>query len=114
MEAGHIRRFCEAIGDPNPRWRQEAPPTFLVALGTETPEIPEVLEYGKGWLNGGDRFEYLEPVRAGDVITSRTVLKDVYEKHGSSGSLLFLVFDTEYTNQHGRPAARIRGTRIRR
>ena len=114
MEAGHVRRFCEAVGDPNPRWREEAPPTFLVALGTETPEIPEVLEYGKGWLNGGDRFDYLEPVRPGNVITSRTVLKDAYEKQGSSGALLFLVFDTEYTNQDGRPVARIRGTRIRR
>jgi hypothetical protein len=114
VEAGHLRRFCEAIGDPNPRWLAEAPPTFLVALGTETPEIPEVLEYGKGWLNGGDRFEYLEPVRPDDVITSRMVLKDAYEKQGSSGSLLFLVFDTEFVNQQGRLAARIRGTRIRR
>jgi len=72
------------------------------------------VEYGKCWLNGGDRFEYLEPVRPGDVITSRTVLKDAYEKQGSSGSLLFLLFDTEFSNQHGRIAARVRGTRIRR
>jgi len=42
------------------------------------------------------------------------VLADAYEKQGSSGSLLFLVFDTEFSNQHGRVAARIRGTRIRR
>jgi hypothetical protein len=53
-------------------------------------------------------------VRPGDVITSRMVLKDVYEKKGSSGSLLFLVFDTDFSNQQGRVAARIRGTRIRR
>ena len=114
VEAGHLRRFCAAIGDPNPRWLREAPPTFLVALGTETPEIPEVLEYGKGWLNGGDRFEYQEPVRPGDTITSRTMLTEAYEKQGTSGSLLFLIFDNEFTNQHGRPAARVRGTRIRR
>jgi hypothetical protein len=114
VEAGHVRRFCEAIGDTDPRWLEEAPPTFLVAFGNETPSIPEALEYGKGWLNGGDRFEYLEPVRIGDVIRSRTVLTDVYEKRGSSGNLLFLIFDTEYLNQHGRLAVRIRGTRIRR
>ena len=109
-----MSRFCAAIGDPNPRWRNEAPPTFLVALGSETPEIPEVLEYGKGWLNAGDAFEYMEPVRPGDTVTSRTTLSDVYEKQGSSGSLLFLTFNTEYTNQHDRVVARIRGTRIRR
>jgi MaoC dehydratase-like protein len=114
VEAGHVRRFCEAIGDDDPRWREEAPPTFVVALGTETPQIPEALAYGKGWLNGGDRFEYLEPVRIGDEIESRMVLVDAYEKQGGSGNLLFLIFETEYRNQHGRTAVRVRGTRIRR
>jgi hypothetical protein len=114
VEAGHVRRFCEAIGDDDPRWLKEAPPTFVVALGTETPQIPEALEYGKGWLNGGDRFEYLEPIRIGDEIRTRTVLNDVYEKQGGSGGLLFLIFDTEYVNQHDRVAVRVRGTRIRR
>jgi MaoC dehydratase-like protein len=114
IEAGHVRRFCEAIGDSNPRWKEEAPPTFLVALGSETPQIPEVLEYGKGWLNGGDRFEYLKPVRIGDTITARTTFTDAFEKQGGSGNLLFLIFDTEYRNQDGDTVARIRGTRIRR
>jgi hypothetical protein len=114
IEAGHVRRFCEAIGDDDPRWRKETPPTFVVALASETPEIPEALAYGKGWLNGGDRFEYLEPILIGDEIRSSTVLADVYEKQGGSGSLLFLVFDTEFVNQHGRVAVRMRGTRIRR
>jgi hypothetical protein len=114
VEAGHVSRFCAAIGDPNPRWREEAPPTFLVALGTEVPDIPEVLEYGKGWLNAGDRFEYEEPVRPGDTISARITLVDAYEKQGASGSLLFLVFETEFINQEGRAAGRVRGTRIRR
>ena len=114
IEAGHVRRFCEAIGDDDPRWREEAPPTFVVALGSEIPPMPEALEYGKGWLNGGDRFEYLEPIRIGDTIRTRTRLADVYEKQGSSGGLLFLITETEYVNQHGRTAVRVRGTRIRR
>ena len=114
IEAGHVRRFCEAIGDDDPRWREEAPPTLVVALGSEIPPMPEALEYGKGWLNGGDRFEYLEPIRIGDTIRTRTRLADVYEKQGSSGGLLFLITETEYVNQHGRTAVRVRGTRIRR
>ncbi len=114
VEAGHVRRFCEAIGDDNPRWREQAPPTFLVAISSETAEIAEVLEYGKGWLNGGDRFDYLEPIRIGDLITSRQTFSDAFEKQGGSGNLLFLIFDTEYTNQDGRVVARARGTRIRR
>ena len=114
VEEGQVRRFCQAIGDDNPRWREEAPPTFVVALASDTPQIPEALAYGKGWLNGGDRFEYLEPIRVGDEIQFRTVLVDAYEKRGSSGNLLFLIFETEFQNQDGRTAVRVRGTRIRR
>ena len=115
VEAGHVRRFCEAIGDDNPRWLEEVPPTFLVALGrAETPDVPGVLDYGRGWLNGGDRFEYLEPVRIGDRVTATVTLREAYEKDGRTGRMLFLVFETTYSNQHGRVVMRNRGTRIRR
>jgi hypothetical protein len=114
VEAGHLRRFAEAIGDHNPRWLREAPPTFLVALAPASYHAPEAEEYGKGWLNGGNRFELLEPVHAGDEITSRSKIADVYEKTGSSGSLLFIVFETTYVNQRGATVARVRGTAIRR
>lgn len=114
VEAGHLRRFAEAIGDPNPRWLEEAPPTFLVALAPTSYHLPEAEAYGKGWLNGGNRFEYLEPVRVGDTITATGKVADVYEKTGGSGTLLFIIFETDYVNQHGRTVARLRGTAIRR
>ena len=114
VEAGHLARFAEAIGDPNPRWLREAPPTFLVALAPASYHAPEAEEYGKGWLNAGNRFELLEPVLAGDKITARTKIADVYEKTGSSGSMLFIVFETAYTNQRGTTVGRVRGTAIRR
>jgi hypothetical protein len=114
VEAGHLKRFVEAIGDPNPRWLKEAPPTFLVALAPAAYHLEEAEEYGKGWLNGGNRFEYLEPAKVGDRITATGRVADVYEKTGSSGSLLFIIFETDYVNQHGRTVARLRGTAIRR
>jgi len=48
------------------------------------------------------------------VITSTSKIAEVYEKSGSSGSLLFIVFETAYVNQHGATVARVRGTAIRR
>jgi acyl dehydratase len=114
VEAGHLMRFAEAIGDPNPRWTREAPPTFLVALAPVSLHLAEAEEYGKGWLNGGNRFEYFEPANAGDRITATGRVADVYEKVGSSGSLLFIIFETDYVNQAGRTVARLRGTAIRR
>jgi acyl dehydratase len=109
-----VRRFCQAIGDTSARWEDEVPPTFVVSLGFETPQMPELLAYGTGWLNGGDRFEYLVPIFIGDRITSRIKLLDAREKQGSSGSLLILTFETTYVNQDGEVAVRQRGTRIRR
>ena len=114
VEAGHLKRFCEAIGDDNPRWLEEAPPTYLVALAPTSYHLPEAEEYGKGWLNGGNRFDYVEPVRVGDRITATGKVAEVYEKSGGSGNLLFIIFETEYVNQHGRTVARLRGTAIRR
>jgi translation elongation factor EF-Ts len=50
----------------------------------------------------------------GDRITATGRVADVYEKRGSTGSLLFIVFETDYVNQEGRLVARLRGTAIRR
>ena len=114
VEAGHVRRFAQAIGDPNPRWEKEAPPTFLVALAPAALHLSEAEEYGRGWLNGGNRFEYFAPVKIGDRITARGQIADVYEKEGTSGNLLFIIFETNYVNQDGTHVAKLRGTMIRR
>ncbi len=114
VEAGHVRRFAEAIGDASPRWTVEAPPTFLVALAPASLHLSEAEEYGTGWLNGGNRFEYFAPVYIGDRIVATSRLADAYEKSGSGGTLLFIVFETDYVNQHGALVARVRGTMIRR
>jgi hypothetical protein len=114
VEAGHLRRFAEAIGDPDARWLDEAPPTFTASFLTEPPPLPPGWDRGSSWLNAGDRFELLAPIRAGDVIRSRTVLSDIYEKSGRSGELLFLVYETEFRDARGRLAVRHRGTRLRR
>ena len=114
VEAGHVKRFVEAIGDPNPRWSKQVPPTFLVALAPPSTHMGDAEEWGKGWLNGGNRFEYFAPVMIGDQITTRSHLADVYDKEGSSGDLLFIVSETDYTNQRGELVARLQGTLIRR
>ena len=114
VEAGHIKRFAAAIGDPSPRWTKEAPPTFLVALAPVSLHLADAEEYGHGWLNGGNRFEYFAPVLIGDEITATGRVADVYEKSGSSGDLLFIIFETNYVNQEGVVVAKLRGTMIRR
>src|SRR5260370_34155303 len=88
VEAGHLKRFADAIGDPNPRWLSEAPPTFLVAIAPTSIHLAEAEEDGKGWLNGGNRFEYIEAVGDGDRITATGKVADVYENTRLSGSVV--------------------------
>lgn len=114
VEGGHLRRFATAIGDSNPRWHDQAPPTFLVTMLAEPPDFAAALDYGAGWLNAGDRFEYVQPIHAGDELRSQSRLTNAYEKKGSTGLMLFLVFETAFRNAAGDLVAKHLGTRIRR
>lgn len=99
VERGEIRRFAEAIGDPNPLWvdpefaRSQghddviAPPTFPVSF--QMPGNPiwwEGLDR-KRFLAGEHRFTYVRPIGVGDVLTCRMTLLDVERKEGCSGPM---------------------------
>ena len=71
VERGAIRRFAEAIGDPNPLYNDEAaarktrfggmiaPPTFCRSLGAAIPEIKINMPAFRG-LDGGSEWEYFD------------------------------------------------------
>ncbi len=58
-------------------------------------------EPGTRGLNGGQRSLYFEPIRPGDVITCDALLVDTYEKEGRTGTMLFLIDESRWTNQRG-------------
>ena len=77
--------------------------------------MPAAEGYGLGWINGGDRFEYLGArLELGDELRSRVRFTGVSEKQGRSGSLAVLTFETVFVRPDGAPAVRHVGTRIRR
>lgn len=64
-------------------------------------------------LHGEQEFEYLRPLRAGDMLTGQTKLKDYYEKEGKRGGVMrFAVFETEFRDANGNVVAYSRGTSI--
>ena len=80
-----IRELADAIGDPNPAYRDRdaavelghpdviAPPTFPIVLSmqaaTQVVFDPQLgLDYSRV-VHGEQRFAYSRPVRAGDVLT---------------------------------------------
>ena len=132
VEMGHIARFAEAIGDPNPRYRDDAsggivaPPTFLRAVGTDhvvtelgdhrartgMPDPPELASLANV-LDASSDWEYAEPVRVGDTITATARITNVSQRTIRVGPAVFLSGVTTYTNQRGATVATQRFTFIR-
>jgi hypothetical protein len=121
VERGKVREFATAILDDNPLYLDEeappAPPTFTMTqqLWPSTFDEPPA-DLGINFalvVHGEQEFEYLEPVRAGDVLTGETRVADVYTKEGKrGGTLTFLVLETRFSNQHGKEAVVARATLI--
>jgi acyl dehydratase len=120
VEAERITKYADAIGaDSDLHHDAEAakaagfrdlvaPPMFCVVYSAPAmgPAIldPEVGINFPAMVHGGQAFEWVEPVCAGDVITTTAECKEIYEKDGKG----FYVFETVSTNQDG--AETVRGT----
>jgi acyl dehydratase len=120
VEKGRLRFFANSIGETNPIYSDEdaardaghpalpAPPTFTMVLDTDGPELWPMLSLLKmdigRVLHGSQEFEYLQPIYAGDCITVRTQIQDIYDK--KNGALEFVTTESTYTNQRGELAAK--------
>ncbi len=108
IEKGMVRRFAQAIGDPNPLWQSEAPPTLILTVGGEqfgqliTPIFP------KGLLHGSTELECYQPVRPGDKIAVTVKLASLRERQKTA----FATFEITYTNQQGQVVARCQQTMV--
>jgi hypothetical protein len=115
IEKGMLRKFAEAIEDPNPRWLEEAPPTFPAALVPKEMlnklfniDIPL-----KRLLNGTSDLEYIKPIKAGDVISVTAKLTRLRQVAGAEGPTLFMFTEMTYTNQRGEVVVRGKNTYIK-
>jgi hypothetical protein len=115
IEKGMVRKFAEAVDDPNPAWQEVAPPTFPAALvPTEllhklfNAEIPLTR-----LLNGTSDLEYLQPIKIGDVISVTAKLTRLRQMGGKDGPTLFMFTEVTYTNQRGEVAVKGKNTYIK-
>jgi hypothetical protein len=115
IEKGFLRRFTEAIDDPNPQWRQVAPPSFPAAL------VPTGLLHRlfnakctlNRILNGASELEYFHPIRLGDVISVKGSLTRLRQLEGKEGKTLFMIIDVTCTNQRGEVVVRGKNTYVK-
>ena len=82
---------------------------------TDNDLAPAIQRMGIGMnvLNGGGGNTYSDRIRPGDVLTSETVLDQVYTRPGRLGVMLFLIRKTTWTNQHGKKVRESRGIGIK-
>jgi len=126
VEKGAIRRFAEAIGDPNPMCAEEeaaraaghsgllAPPTFPVVL-TVNERFRHSLDLGaRAVLHSDQQFEYRRPIVAGDRITVVSRVADLQERAGASGPMDILVLEDEGRDAGGALVFRARATLVLR
>lgn len=94
-----IREFADAVGDPNPVYRDPqaagaqgypgviAPPTFPIVLSYQAAGAaitdPELgLDFSRV-VHGEQRFAYQRPIVAGDVLTVTTVIEAIRSVAGN-------------------------------
>jgi acyl dehydratase len=125
VERGKVMEFARAILDDNPAYFDEdppLPPTFTMAVahwplptgGASQGELSRKLGLDLlRVLHGGQEFEYLAPIKVGDVLTGRSQITDVYEKEGKKGgTLTFVISSTTFANQRGEDVLISRSTII--
>ncbi len=101
VEKEAVKKFAEAIGDPNPLYVDEeeaqknrygrliAPPTFPRTF--EYGEVEGVGAPGQGFIHGEHRIRYERPLFVGEEVSCYAEVKDYYEKEGREGTLGFLI-----------------------
>jgi acyl dehydratase len=122
VERGKIAEFARSCLSEDETYNRPdavAPPTFPQTLafwrtraglarvpGREGADMRRV-------LHGEQEFEYVRPLRAGDVLSAESYVKDSYEKEGKrGGTMKFVVSETVFRDQEGEVVAYSRGTSI--
>lgn len=114
IEVGALIKFANATGQTDPLYLDEAngpvaPPTYLSTFCAEglaglfATDLPFSM-----FLHTDDAVDIGVPIRAGDRITVRGELVDIFVKQGKEGPMLFQTGELKLTNQDEATAAVVR------
>ncbi len=101
VERGAIRKFADAIGDPNPIYQRGdvAPPTFPTTFRVRIPGLADIDP--SRFIHGNEEYMYERPLRAGDVVMVTRKVTDLFVKEGRLGQMTFVIASLEGRNPSG-------------
>ena len=117
--------FARAIGETNPLYLDKeaarkgpygvliAPPAYYTSIRLQPGPDPQV-KFGTTGFNASQHCEFYEPMRVGDTISAKEQISSVFAKTGRTGTLVFAVRRTTYSNQHGRTVMMVESSNVRR
>jgi len=125
VEKGAIRKFADAIGDPDPLYRDEeyarrtrfggiiAPATFVAAFTAgHFPEIVDgTLPFAR-MLHSEDACTCWRSMRPGDVITAFARYAGAFARQGSRGPMVFQQADLILQDPAAQRVAEVRITTV--
>ena len=123
-----IRKYAIATQQRERRFLDgdEAPPMFYLALFWPVPENDQLSPDGvaidpllpefplKRAMAGGLKIDYHRAIHPGDVLQATRELSAIYQKDGSSGTLIFYEILMRVVNERGEPVVTEKTTRILR
>ena len=121
-----IAEFADAIGDPNPIYRDRAaaqaagyadviaPPTLAIVISMAS-SAQAVADPGLGLnyamvVHGEQRFEYSRQLMAGDVVTAQATISDIKE----AGRNVLMTTETEIRTVDGEHVCTAHSTLVER
>jgi acyl dehydratase len=119
VSADEIRTFCDAIGESNPLYTDEAaakqgpyggivaPPAFAVTFRNGRHFFEHVPRFGRRGFDAGKDVEFVTPIRPGDEVTLTSHVKEIYEKTGRTGTMVFVVIRSTLKNHKGEVVAHV-------
>jgi hypothetical protein len=127
IEAGAVRRFCEAVGLTDPIYvdapaahaagypERPVPAAFWSAIQVPGSELrrPELGGFGSRNMNAGTEFDYLKPVYVGQTLACTAKLAALSERTGKSGHMVITVLEYTWRDESGSVVTRARLTGVR-
>ena len=122
VEEGRLRFVAKSIGETNPVYSDPeaarkaghpalpAPPPFVFMLEVDAVDLQDLVSFfgcklGQ-LLHGEQGFVYHAPIYAGDRITVKKKVADIYDK--KNGKLEFIITENDFINQDGVKVAETR------